>query len=206
MKSKKNLKDTKGQSSLEIKIRLLFLIILIVTYLYAKVLEGIERSYDLNDVALARNSLNKMKETVDMVALGGNGSIKDITIHLPIDLVNISCGSGSNNINFTVLLYTQDCDPARRYDEQGATTYCYTTLNATTSMPISKCQICYPETHQRRSGWVNTDDGSEIRFCCDAGFNMHVRIMKNATGDGIDILQRRYWQAPGAWNIPYLTV
>lgn len=206
MSLRKDFKDNRGQSSLEIIIILLFLIILIVTYLYAKVLEGIERSYDLNDVALARESLEKIREATELVALGGNGTIKDITIHMPIDLVNISCGGGSNSINFTVLLYSQNCSLDRRYAEQGPTTYCYNTLNITTSLPIDRCEICYQETHQRRKGWVD-QSGDQLKFCCDAGFNMHLRIIKNATGDGINILQRRYWLAPGpTWSIDYITL
>lgn len=205
MNIRKDFKDKRGQSSLEIILILLFLIILIITYLYIKVLEGIERSYDLNDVVLARGSLEKIREAAEMVALGGDGAIKDITVHMPMDLVNISCGGGSNSINFTVLLYSQNCSPSRRYAEQGNTTYCYNTLNITTSLPIDRCEICYPETHQERSGWVN-QSGHLLKFCCDAGFNMHVRIMKNATGNGINILQRRYWKAPADWRISYITL
>ncbi|MBN2518392.1 MAG: hypothetical protein JXB14_06090, partial [Candidatus Altiarchaeota archaeon] len=162
------------------------------------------------------------------VAMGGEGVIKDIVVHLPMNLVDLKCKPGSNGVNFTVLLYNQDCDSDRRYAPYpqnflgvtGITTYCYHILNITTPLPIGTCELCDPTTHQSRKGWVYIGDpngvpaspnaGDLVEFCCDAGFNMHVRVMKSiktpenqieTVSNRIDILQRRYWAVPESWKI-----
>lgn len=190
----------KGQATWEIAVILLFLLVVIMFDLYMKVEMSIEDSTDFNDLALARDSLAKLEHAIDYVTYSGDGAIKDVTVHIPFDTVNISCEG--NQIKFTVLLYNPDCSltrtelPYTNPRTNAPTVYCYEELVLDTPMPISECQLCAAGPHIGRAWWKDLA-GNEIIFCCDAGFNMRMRVQKNVTLDGIEILQRRYWDAVG---------
>jgi hypothetical protein len=197
----------KGQATWEIAIILLFLLVVIMFDLYMKVEMSIEYSTDFNDLALARESLAKLEHAIDYVTYSGEGAIKDVTIHIPFDTANISCKD--SQIVFTVLLYNPDCAQTKgeyvNPDNGVKTVYCYEELTLDTPMPIAECQLCAQEAHQSREGWVDLGNPQQqLKFCCDAGFNMHMRVQKNVTLDGIEILQRRYWDAVGdkKWLLP----
>jgi len=210
----------KGQGAFEIILTIMILMFLIITFLYVKIWQSVQESTDLNDIALARESVEKMAETVDLAGLSPIGTVRDITIHLPFNTVDIECGyvdddtvSGNTEnvpdpgegepyeITFTVLLYDVSCDPANKYTlpDGTPTQYCYKELTVTTDFPVSDCQLCDTNTQIRGNAWVD-DNGDLIGFCCDAGFNMHMWVRKDPMAIGtsqpnqVQILQRRYWE------------
>jgi uncharacterized protein (UPF0333 family) len=173
------MKTKKGQLPIEVLIILIFLLILFFFGgLYQRAELAVSESTDFNDIVLARETIDTLKNTINLVGLGGNWARKDIMVHIPFNTVDINCAG--NKINMTVLLYEEkNCTPLYKG------LYCYVNLSAYTEYNISECQLCDPTHKQNREFW------SGVQFCCDAGFNMNLKIEKD--GDNVTVRQRRYW-------------
>jgi|GEM_PF-3099123 len=199
----------KGQGSFEMILTLMILLFIIISFLYVRIWQSVQDITDVNDVALARASVDRLKAAVDVVGLSPVGTVKDLTVHIPLNTVDLKCNLTS--VEFTVLLYSQDpnlCDPADTYVTKDGvdTVYCYKTITAQLGHNVSVCQLCDPNTHQTRGqAWIDLD-GNEIEFCCDAGFNMHTLVRKDPNMEdpgNVQILQRRYWELIDENNEPH---
>jgi hypothetical protein len=219
--------NKRAQAALEIMVVLMILLLVTITYLYSKVWQSVEDNIDFNDVALARESVEKLKYSVNSVGLLGVGETKDIVFHIPSNTIDVRCGCPPDAepscnpylIELDVLLYNPDYS-GTGISELVGTVYQYATISTRTNYPIEYCQICESEKKgaQYKEGFVFTStpsnpelaEGDAIPFCCDAGFNLHLRVQRNHLSfdqnenNLVEVLQRRYWYTEDEdWRIPF---
>lgn len=190
------LNGKKGQTSLEIILMLLFLLIFIVFTLYPTAEYAIKQSIDFNNLALAKHSGMIIADAVRGVSLSGVGVKKDIIIHIPFDTVNIECGG--RNITFYVQLWR---------DEEATSAISYKTaegfsvVKVSTELPASVSSNCSLHLCPTKSGVRSVVWGSNTKFCSTAGFNMDLYVEKDSN-NLISIKQRAYW-ASTEWILKY---
>ena len=210
---------------------LFILIVLISVWLGGPIQQSTEKSTDTNDLVLAAQLLDAIASNAEIAAMSGIGGKRDFVVHIPFNTVDMVYGESIGpHVNISILLYNnltrQTGEGFSMYSinstgfplwytplnynpgaEPPNTPFLYATITKELKFPLEYFPFCdvraRKDSTEIRGPSTQLLDvtGQPIKFCGEAGFNIHVYAEKSPSNFGaVRIIPRRYYSLPDDWR------